>query len=519
MADDDNLDPFSEPGDIDRTVIRPTPGRRGAGGGGGRGMTQPPTRAPTQYPLRSPRGAAPSGSSPFDEDDAAYVPPASSAPQRSEGRAPFEDDAEIRPVRRGGAGGGGTAPAANIGDISAALTDGSRHNPVVAAAAPLLSLIARLRLGGTHRDPDALRDRVMDEFEGFNRRLKKTDVPEDQHRTAHYVLSATMDDVVLNTPWGSGSIWSREGMTVCFHGEAYGGKRFFNLLKRMSENPGRNSRVLELIYLCLSLGFEGEMRVLDRGRSEHRRTRDGLYRLLADIRGEAPEDLSPHWRGVEAGHRPISSLIPVWVIASATAALLVLLYFGFAWWLNDQSDDLYAAYAGLPPTGAIVIEYDAPPPPPPPPPPAEVVTQGQRVAEFLAPEVQEGLVTVLDAPQTITVRLRARGMFGSGLDTVSDRFSEVIERVGKALNGEPGPVVIQGHTDSQPIHTVRFPSNFDLSLARAEAVKAKIAPFLDDPSRLKVEGKAATVPIADNSTPEGREANRRTDIILVKQGQ
>ncbi|MBB4286256.1 type IVB secretion system protein IcmH/DotU [Roseospira goensis] len=513
MADDDNNDPFSEPGDIDRTVIRPTPGRRppggggpGGGPGGGQGRAAPPPRQPAPPP---PPPAAARGPSPFEEPEPADAP-----------ARPSPGGARAEPGRGEGgrATAGGGATAAPVGDIAESLAERSRHNPIVAAAAPLLSLIARLRLGGTHRDPDALRDRVMDEFESFNRRLKTTDVPEDQHRTAHYVLSATMDDVVLNTPWGSGSIWAREGMTVCFHGEAYGGKRFFNLLKRMSDNPGRNGRVLELIYLCLSLGFEGEMRVLDRGRSEHRRTRDGLYRLLADIRGELPEDLSPHWRGVTAGHRPVSSLIPVWVIVSATAVALVLLYLGFAWWLNSDSDDLYAAFAGLPPTGAIVIEQVTPPPPPPPEPPPEVETQVERVRGFLEPEIAEGLVNVLENAQAITIRLRARGMFESASATVSERFSEVIRRVGLALNDEPGTVVVEGHTDSLPIRTVRFPSNFDLSLARAEAVRDQLKPLLTDPSRLTVEGKAATEPIADNGTPEGREANRRTDIILIKQG-
>jgi type VI secretion system protein ImpK len=218
----------------------------------------------------------------------------------------------------------------------------------------------------------------------------------------------------------------------------------------------------------------------------------------------------------------VAALIPVWVIASATAALLVLMFVGFSWWLNSKSDDLYAAFAGLPPTGAIVIEHETPPPPPPPEPApeqvAETPTQVERVRGFLEPEIEEGLVTVLEDNQTITVRLRARGMFGSGSATVSDRFSEVIRRVGEALNEEPGKVIIEGHTDSIPIRTVRFPSNFDLSLARAEAVRDQIAPLLDDPGRLSVEGKAATEPIADNDTAEGREANRRTDIILLKQG-
>ncbi len=492
MADDTDNDPFSEPGDIDRTVIRPSPG--------GRAPRSRPDPAPE--PARS---AAPSaGHAPFadDGDGGVDMPPARDRGDRA--------DAPPRRAERGVSG-------ASVSDIAATLAERSRHNPLVAAAAPLLSLIARLRLGGTHRDVEALRDRVMDEFEGFNRRLKKTDLPEDQHRTAHYILSATMDDVVLNTPWGSGSVWAREGMTLRFHNEAYGGKRFFSLLDRMSENPGRNARVLELIYLCLSLGFEGELRVLDRGRSEHRRKRDGLYRLLTDIRGEPPEDLSPHWRGVAAGHAPLGARIPVWVIASATAALLVLMFIAFSWWLNGQSDDLYAEFSGLPPTGAIVIEYEALAPPPPPPPPEAVETQVDRVRGFLEPEIEEGLVTVLENAQAITVRLRARGMFESGSATVSDRFNEVIRRVGEALNEEPGKVIIQGHTDSIPIRTVRFPSNFDLSLARAQAVRDQIAPLLEDPTRLSVEGKAATEPIAGNDTPQGREANRRTDILLIKQ--
>jgi type VI secretion system protein ImpK len=493
MADDDNRDPFSEPGDIERTVIRPSPARRSSGGGAG--------------------GARSAGPAPAAGRQQAPRPPQPAA---------FDDAPDPAPSRRSAGSGGsrGAPSAAPVGDIAADLAERSRHNPVIAAASPLLSLIARLRLGGTHRDPDALRDRVMEEFEAFNRRLKKTDLPEDQHRTAHYVLSATMDDIVLNTPWGSGSIWSREGMTLCFHGEAYGGKRFYSLLNRMSENPGRNARVLELIYLCLSLGFEGELRVLDRGRSEHRRKRDGLYRLLLDIRGEPPEELSPHWRGAETGHRPVASLIPVWVIASATAALLVLLFLAFSWWLNTKSDDLYGAFAGLPPSGAIVIEQVTEPPPPPPPPPPEVAeaTQVERVSGFLEQEIEEGLVSVLEDARVITVRLMARGMFPSGSATVSERFHSVLNRVALALNDEPGKVIIQGHTDNVPIRTVRFPSNYDLSLARAQAVRDLIAADLDDPDRLSVEAKAATEPIADNSTPEGREANRRTDVLLVKQG-
>ena len=75
---------------------------------------------------------------------------------------------------------------------------------------------------------------------------------------------------------------------------------------------------------------------------------------------------------------------------------------------------------------------------------------------------------------------------------------------------------VTGHTDNQPIHTVRFPSNYQLSQARADVVAKLIQAKLTDQSRVHAEGKADTDPMASNATPDGRQQNRRTDIILVK---
>src|SRR6185312_12851676 len=95
-------------------------------------------------------------------------------------------------------------------------------------------------------------------------------------------------------------------------------------------------------------------------------------------------------------------------------------------------------------------------------------------------------------------------------------FHALLLRIAEALNTEPGPVVVAGHTDNQPIRSIAFPSNFQLSLARAQAVLAILKQKIADPKRLSAEGRADSEPIASNATPEGREQNRRIEAILTK---
>jgi len=82
------------------------------------------------------------------------------------------------------------------------------------------------------------------------------------------------------------------------------------------------------------------------------------------------------------------------------------------------------------------------------------------------------------------------------------------------LRTEPGQVDVVGYTDNQPIHTVKFPSNFQLSKARAQAAAAVIANAIDEPARLSTQGRADEDPIASNDTPDGRQQNRRIEVVL-----
>ena len=123
---------------------------------------------------------------------------------------------------------------------------------------------------------------------------------------------------------------------------------------------------------------------------------------------------------------------------------------------------------------------------------------------------------MLADPNRVIVRIRNRGMFASGSATLDPRFLPLMNRIGEALREEPGAVQVLGHSDNQPIRTARFPSNYHLSAARAQAAVDVIASATGgDRSRFSSEGRGESEPVAANATPEGREENRRIEVVVT----
>jgi type VI secretion system protein ImpK len=87
--------------------------------------------------------------------------------------------------------------------------------------------------------------------------------------------------------------------------------------------------------------------------------------------------------------------------------------------------------------------------------------------------------------------------------------------VADALNAVEGNVLVSGFSDDQPIRSVRFPSNWQLSQARADAVKKMIATRLARPERLRAEGRGDADPLVPNDSPANRARNRRVEVTLL----
>lgn len=456
--------PFSEPDDNERTVIRPIPGGRRAA---------PGAAAPESSPLSD----RPSG--------------------RSDGAPP-----DIAPGEGGGARFVDLPPGAGT--------------PIVAAAAGCLSLLGRLRNAFSVPDATALRDHAVQELRRFEQILRAQNLPMEQLRPAHYALCASLDDVVQATPWGSRGAWADASLVSTFHQEVRSGERFFDLLAQLRQNPGKFLPIVELMYLCMSLGMQGRYRLSPRGPAELDRVREETYVLIMRNRGPGERALSPHWQGVAAPYRRHRFSLPVWVAALAGIGLIGLVYAWASLGLAGDSDRLFAAGLSVPPGKMPAIARNIP---------VEAVATvavpngaNDALAGLLRPEVAQGLVSIVGTDAVPIIRVHNQGMFASGSAEVQVRFRPILTRIGNALKTQPGSVQVVGYTDNQPIHTIRFPSNFELSGARAQAASTVIAAAAGPDAHVTAEGRADADPIAANNTAAGREQNRRIEVVLHRSG-
>lgn len=433
---------------------------------------------------------------------------------------PFDSEQTIIRPRPSGVGRGGKSPDLRRSLPEAGPLPKAGTNKLVAAASTVLAAAIRIESDrGRTPDLDRLRGAMVDAMHGFETEALASGLDTRSLRAARYALCATVDDIVLSTPEGTASSWTQQGMTSIFHDEVVGGERFFEILEQMQKDLGHHEPVVELMYLCMSLGFIGRYRIRPRGVAELTDLRDGVYNTIRQRRGEFERELSPQWRGVDAGARTLARRVPLWALGLGTLAIAALMYLAFSFLLANSSEVAFAELFALPPQGPVLVPRQPRVAPPvvtvqPAPTVAEIFQP--RLRQFLEPEIKAGLLQVLEDAQTITIRLTNHNMFGSGEAALTASFAPLLQRIGDALNDERGNVSVYGYTDDQPIRTARFPSNFELSQARADAVADRLRARLTDPKRLRAQGKGQTSPIASNATAEGRQENRRTEIILVR---
>lgn len=287
-TDDSDKFDFGKPSaGSDRTVIRPAPGGR-------RGAQQPsvePQRAAIPQPQRSP--------------DANYQPP---VPNQFSGGS---DDAYFRTQ--------------------------SGLNPVVNAATALIAVFVKIGQSLSHNDIGGLHHQLTGEIKKFEQELKQFNIPPEIIVSARYIVCTALDEAVLNTPWGSESAWPQKSLLSIFHNETFGGEKFFLILDRMLEQPAKNITILELMYIFISLGFEGKYRVVNHGKESLEQLRENLFVTISRQKGDYERSLSPSWKGLANARKSLRSYIPMWVAASILGAILLLGYSGIRFWLFDSS--------------------------------------------------------------------------------------------------------------------------------------------------------------------------------------
>jgi len=131
--------------------------------------------------------------------------------------------------------------------------------------------------------------------------------------------------------------------------------------------------------------------------------------------------------------------------------------------------------------------------------------------------LDQGLVEVARTDDQVEVRIKDKMLFDSGQAELSQDASAVLKDLAGALATLQQQVMVEGHTDNVPIRTRQFPSNWELSAARAASVVSFLAHMGVSPKRLAAVGYGEFRPIASNDAAQGRARNRRVAILLSPQ--
>lgn len=151
---------------------------------------------------------------------------------------------------------------------------------------------------------------------------------------------------------------------------------------------------------------------------------------------------------------------------------------------------------------------------------AELLPSLRVLTEELKKEIEAGQIQISMEPRGLVVSFKQAALFPSGEDEISPSAIDAIGKMAAAISKLPNPVRLEGHTDSVPIKTARFRSNWELSAARSIAIMELLSTrFGVARERMSITGYADIVPLASNETEIGRAKNRRVDaVILNEQG-
>jgi chemotaxis protein MotB len=151
--------------------------------------------------------------------------------------------------------------------------------------------------------------------------------------------------------------------------------------------------------------------------------------------------------------------------------------------------------------------------------PEELEKISHRIDAAFGDLLDDNLITVRGNEEWLEVELQSSLLFASGDAQLSPAALELLADIADILREQQNPVRVEGFTDDIPINTAIFPSNWELSTARAAAV---VQLFIEEglsPGRFAAIGYGEHQPVADNSSPEGRAANRRVVLMISKTGE
>ena len=210
-------------------------------------------------------------------------------------------------------------------------------NPFITAASPLIRFVIKLKNNSDEDVMHEIREDLVSKINMYNENASKYGIEENEILVTRYIICTFADELINSTFLGTNNNWSNNSLLSIFHNETYGGENFFHLLDKFLKAPAKYIHILELMYICLSLGFEGKYRVLDRGQIELNNIKDSLFRQIKIVQGREPMNFYSTQEASKDKYRLFNKIsYPVLIIS--ILCLLIIVYASLTFSLDQQDE-------------------------------------------------------------------------------------------------------------------------------------------------------------------------------------
>uniref|UniRef100_UPI00359F543B type IVB secretion system protein IcmH/DotU n=1 Tax=Glaesserella sp. TaxID=2094731 RepID=UPI00359F543B len=159
------------------------------------------------------------------------------------------------------------------------------YNSLIELANPLLGMALRAKKITQFDEISTLYNRMQNEIIAISEKVKILEYNSAFQLSFRYCLCTFIDEAIMGTPWGKNSMWGERSLLAYFHNETWGGEKFYSILSRTMLEPEKYYELLEFIYVCLALGFQGKYADKPHGKENIQNTLVKLQKTLRPIRG------------------------------------------------------------------------------------------------------------------------------------------------------------------------------------------------------------------------------------------
>lgn len=211
-------------------------------------------------------------------------------------------------------------------------------NKIIDCASPLIALIMRIGTLSRFHDIEDLHKRCRTEIDAIELELHKEGYDRVTALAFRYCLCSVIDETVLVTPWGEKSGWSQNSLLAIYHQETWGGEKFFEIVIKLMDDPHRYIDLIEFLYLCMVLGYEGRYRPQHNGKLNLEAFMKEVHDVIRKERGYPDVLKTFDGSDIVSKEHVIKWQTPIMVVIFTATVIAILLYIFYFYYTEHYTD-------------------------------------------------------------------------------------------------------------------------------------------------------------------------------------